>query len=91
MGLTIYLGKENGELRLMRGDQNVDKVSFIYYHNLGTQLIETLDILLQQAKISLADIVSFDIQTDLGPDSTGIKIAQAYIAGLQLDSMKPKA
>ncbi len=68
---------------LQKESQDIDNASFIYYHDLGTQLIESLATLLARTQVSLADIDQVELKSELGSDSTGHKIAEAYIEALK--------
>lgn len=83
MELVITLLPGQGSLTLSQAAKMVAQIEFSYYHDLDNQLITALDKILKKAKLDIVSISAYRIESRLGPDATGYKIAEAVISGLK--------
>ena len=84
MALQINLDQSDVTLELLKNKRTLDFETAKYYHDLSDVLISALDKLLKRNKLDLKALKSYEIQGDLGTDSTSYKIASAFIRGLQI-------
>lgn len=83
MKLIVTLDGKEIELALEGASGIIDKWSAFYYYDLDTRLIEGIDMVMKRNGIEMRSILDFSLVSPLGSESTGHKIAEAFIEGLR--------
>lgn len=76
----LTLTKTNAKLQLMRDGECVTEKSWAESRDLGRQLFEGIEALLQENSLNPQDVSDFQLETDVSDNFTSVKIAQTVQA-----------
>ena len=77
MIIVIEIKNKETRLILRDGQKAVDEVVFLAGENISEKLLPNFDVLLKKRKLTLKDIDSVEVETDLGDTFTSRRIAEA--------------
>lgn len=72
----LIIEKERSELRLMEGETVKAKKEWAEAKDMGRQLFQAIDSLLQSHGLGPTDIANFRLETAISDNFTSVKIAQ---------------
>ncbi|HEY4506941.1 MAG TPA: hypothetical protein VJH71_02150 [Candidatus Paceibacterota bacterium] len=84
MEIILDLNPNQLTIRILKKRMPIDTEVAKYYHDLSNVLIMTIDKILKRNRLDLKAVKRYKILSNLGPDSTSHKIAQAFIEGLKI-------
>lgn len=77
MQIVIEIKNKITKLILKDGQKTLDEVVFEAEENISEKLLPNFDALLKKNKLTLEDIESVEVETDLGDTFTSRRIAEA--------------
>jgi len=77
MNVIIEIKNKTTKLILKSGQKTIDELVFAPEENISEKLLPKFDALLKKNKLTLDDIKSVEVETDLGDTFTSRRIAEA--------------
>lgn len=77
MIIVIEIKNKETRLILKDGSKTLDEVVFLAGENISEKLLPNFDVLIKKNKLTVDDIESVEVETDLGDTFTSRRIAEA--------------